>query len=222
MDQIKIGKFIANCRKDKNLTQSDLAELLGVSNRTISKWETGRGMCDISMFQPLCEVLGITYNELLNGEKSDIENEQIEQSIRNTIEYTKIQIRNKDRKIQFHYIIIIGITIAFLSSLWDNPKFSYGGISLAFWLMVISCLLPFFTYGYKKQTYLISIISFGLCLISILNIFHLTNQFVLEENIIGILDTLPSMFALSKFGIITTITINLGVFLTIHKRKKST
>ena len=69
MDQIKIGKFIANCRKDKNLTQSDLAELLGVSNRTISKWETGRGMPDLSMFKLLCDNLDITYNELLNGEK---------------------------------------------------------------------------------------------------------------------------------------------------------
>ena len=75
MNQIKIGKFIADCRKSKNLTQSDLAELLGVSNRTISKWETGRGMCDISLFQPLCEVLDITYNDLRNGEKSDIKND---------------------------------------------------------------------------------------------------------------------------------------------------
>ena len=222
MDQIKIGKFIAKCRKDKNLTQSDLAELLVVSNRTISKWETGRGMCDISMFQPLCEVLDISYNELLNGEKSDIKNEQIEESIKNTIEYSKIQIKNKDKKILFHYIIIIGITIAFLSSLWDNPTFSYGGISLAFWLMALSCLLPFMTYGYKNYTYLICIISFGLCLISVLNIFHITNLFVLEENTTGILDTFPTIFALSKFCIISTITINLGVYLTIHKRKKST
>ena len=222
MDQIKIGKFIANCRKDRNLTQSDLAELLGVSNRTISKWETGRGMCDISMFQPLCEALDITYNELLNGEKSEIKNDEIEDSIKNTIEYSKIQISDKNKRIKFHYIIIIGITIAFLSSLWDNPNFSYGGISLAFLLMALSCLLPFMTYGYKKHTYLISIISFGLCLISVLNIFHHTNKFILEENITGILDTFPTMFALSKFCIISTITIHLGVYLTLHKRKKST
>lgn len=222
MDQIKIGKFIAECRKSKNLTQSDLAEILGVSNRTISKWETGRGMCDFSLFEPLCNALDITYNELLNGEKNDFKNIKYEETIINTINYTNQQIEQSNNKIYSLYIIIICITIAFLASLWDNISFSYGGISLSFLLMLISCILPFFSYGYRKETYLISIFSFGLCLISILNIFHLTNQFVFEENITGIYDTFPMIFTISKFCIICTITINLAVYLLIHKRKKST
>ncbi len=69
MDQVKIGKFIQDLRKQKKLTQRDLAEKLGVSNRAVSKWESGISMPDLSLFKPLCDELGITINELYNGEK---------------------------------------------------------------------------------------------------------------------------------------------------------
>lgn len=69
MDQIKIGKFIAEMRKEQNLTQMDLAEKLGISNKTISKWECGNGMPDYAVMEELCKVLGINVNELLSGER---------------------------------------------------------------------------------------------------------------------------------------------------------
>ena len=69
MDQVKIGKFIASLRKSKKLTQQELAELLGVTDRAISNWENGRRMPDISLLKPLAENLGITVNELISGEK---------------------------------------------------------------------------------------------------------------------------------------------------------
>ncbi len=69
MDQIKIGKFIAEMRKEQNLTQIDLAERLGVSNKTISKWECGNGMPDYALMENLCEILKINVNELLSGER---------------------------------------------------------------------------------------------------------------------------------------------------------
>ena len=68
MDQKRIGAFIARCRKEKNLTQMQLAELLGITNQAVSKWENGRGMPDMSLLQPLCDVLGISLNELFSGE----------------------------------------------------------------------------------------------------------------------------------------------------------
>ncbi len=68
MDQIKIGKFIAECRKKVNLTQMQLAEILGITDRAISKWETGKSMPDASIMLQLCGVLGITVNDLLSGE----------------------------------------------------------------------------------------------------------------------------------------------------------
>ena len=69
MDQEKIGKFIASCRKEKGLTQAVLAEELGITNRAVSKWETGRSLPDASIMQELCELLGITVSELFCGER---------------------------------------------------------------------------------------------------------------------------------------------------------
>ena len=69
MDQEKIGKFIAQLRKEKKLTQQELANKLGVSDRTVGNWENGRNMPDLSLFKPLCEELGITINDFLSGER---------------------------------------------------------------------------------------------------------------------------------------------------------
>lgn len=68
MDQKRIGAFIAKCRKEKNLTQMQLAELLDITNQAVSKWENGRGLPDVSLLQPLCNILGISLNELFSGE----------------------------------------------------------------------------------------------------------------------------------------------------------
>lgn len=76
MDQEKIGKFIADCRKEKGLTQLQLAEKLGISNRAVSKWETGKGCPDVSLMLELCNVLEITVNELLSGERILMEDYQ--------------------------------------------------------------------------------------------------------------------------------------------------
>ena len=74
MDQIKIGKFIAECRKKANLTQMQLAEKLGITDKAISKWERGMAMPDTSIMLELCDILGISVNELLSGEKINMEN----------------------------------------------------------------------------------------------------------------------------------------------------
>ena len=69
MDQIKIGRFIAASRRAKGMTQRELAEALGLSNRTISKWECGDGLPELANILPLCELLDITADELLRGER---------------------------------------------------------------------------------------------------------------------------------------------------------
>lgn len=69
MDQIKIGKFIAESRKSRNLTQRQLADTLSISDKTISKWECGKGLPEVSLMLPLCAALDITVNDLLSGEK---------------------------------------------------------------------------------------------------------------------------------------------------------
>lgn len=67
MDQIKIGKFIADTRKERNMTQQQLANALSISNKTVSKWECGKGLPEVSLMLPLCEILQISVNDLLTG-----------------------------------------------------------------------------------------------------------------------------------------------------------
>ena len=74
MDQLKIGKFIAECRKQKGLTQMQLSEKLGITDKAISKWERGISMPDASIMLEVCGILGISVNELLCGEKINMEN----------------------------------------------------------------------------------------------------------------------------------------------------
>ena len=69
MDQEKIGKFIAACRKEKGFTQASLAEKLGITDRAVSKWETGKSLPDASIMMELCELIGTNVNELLTGER---------------------------------------------------------------------------------------------------------------------------------------------------------
>ena len=103
MNQEKIGKFIASERKKRKLTQIELAEKIGVSNSAVSKWETGNGMPDYSVFNNLCSFFNITVNELLAGERNTKDNNVVS-------EYIKI----KDKKNRFNMIIIVLISFLIL------------------------------------------------------------------------------------------------------------
>ncbi len=83
MDQIKVGKFIAELRKQQGMTQKSMADSLGISDKTISKWENGKGLPEYTLLLPLCELLGITVNELLSGERlfNDDYNNKAEENI---------------------------------------------------------------------------------------------------------------------------------------------
>ena len=74
MNQVKIGKFIAECRKSSDLTQAQLSEKLGITDKAVSKWERGIAMPDSSIMLELCDILSISVNELLSGEKISMEN----------------------------------------------------------------------------------------------------------------------------------------------------
>lgn len=74
MNQVKIGKFIAECRKKNNLTQMQLAEKLNITDRAISKWENGKAMPDSSIMIDLCNILKISVNDLLSGEILETDN----------------------------------------------------------------------------------------------------------------------------------------------------
>ena len=126
MDQIKIGKFIAELRKNKNLTQEQLAELLGVNNRTISRWETGKNMPDISLYRILCETLDISIEELINGEKTNKFDVKcsMEKAIITTIDSSQKTKKNLNKiiKILLTLICLTLITI-FLIIIYYNNKY---------------------------------------------------------------------------------------------------
>ena len=109
MDQIKIGKFIAECRKKNNLTQMQLAEKLNITDRAISKWENGKTMPDSSIMLDLCKELKISVNELLSGEMICMEskNEKQEQIL---LDMAK-QIEQKNRIIWTSMWVIMGVSI---------------------------------------------------------------------------------------------------------------
>lgn len=113
MNLDKIGKFIALNRRNKGLTQEQLAEKLGVTNKTVSRWETGRYMPDLSLLKPLSEELGITLNELLSGEKLDKENivEDMELGIIKTLDYSNKKVENVYRKISI-IMMVMGAVIS--------------------------------------------------------------------------------------------------------------
>ncbi len=119
MNQEHIGKYIAKLRKEKKITQEELAEKLGVSSKSISRWETGRNMPDLSLITPLCKELGTTINELLSGEKLNEKEyqEKLEENIIKTIDFTDKKLR-KTRRIFYSIIIIIVVFIITLITLF--------------------------------------------------------------------------------------------------------
>ncbi len=112
MNQEKIGKFILELRREKNMTQQELADKIGVTDRAISKWENGRGMPDLSLMIPLCKELNITINELISGEKIEKKDYQskLEENIVKTIDYTNRRIINKGKIFK----IVVGTIITII------------------------------------------------------------------------------------------------------------
>lgn len=108
MNQIKIGKFIAECRKNSNLTQMQLAEKLNITDRAISKWENGKAMPDSSIMLDLCKELKISVNELLSGEMIDMKNynKMAEENL-----FKLNESNEKKKKIILKSAIVIGLLI---------------------------------------------------------------------------------------------------------------
>lgn len=121
MDQIQIGRFIAACRKEKGMTQAQLAEKMGVSDRAVSKWETGKNMPDSSIMLELCDLLGITVNDLLNGRRIPMEN------YKETAEKTILEMRTmkeqNDRMLLHMETLLCTISVVFLLAMCVLAKY---------------------------------------------------------------------------------------------------
>ena len=137
MNQEKIGKFIAKCRKDKKMTQTELAEKLGVTDKSIGNWENGRNMPDLSLFKPLCDELGITINDLLSGEKinKDKYQEKFEENVVNTIDYSTQRIKKYSNVIGL-LLVIFGLFISMSAIMIFPSESSWGSIYSIFGVII--------------------------------------------------------------------------------------
>lgn len=166
MDTKKIGAFIAMNRKKKGYTQEQLAEKLGVTNKTISRWENGHYMPDLSLLEPLSKELDITLNELLAG-KEIVKEEAMEYSEQNliqTIDYTGNKIKNEHKKISL-FIIGLGIFTSLCAFTVFPSESSWGSIysMIGLFLFVVGIFRELkFTSLLKKG--LVSTILFALLL----------------------------------------------------------
>ena len=111
MDQAKIGKFIQTIRKERNLTQKEVADKLNISDKTVSKWETGNGLPEVGLMLPLCKLLGISVNELLSGERLD-EKQYFKRAEMNIMSLMNEKIYAKKKTI---ILVIIAISVLLCS-----------------------------------------------------------------------------------------------------------
>lgn len=137
MDLIKIGKFIANCRKDKKITQEKLAEKLYISDRAISKWERGLSLPDTDKMLELCDILDITVNELLNGEKTEM-NDDNKKTEKLLIDMVKQKKESDKRLLSIEIVIGILITVILLALV-----FIASFCEMEYWLRITLILTGF-------------------------------------------------------------------------------
>lgn len=153
MDQIKIGKFISSCRKEQGMTQAALAEKLGISDRAVSKWETGKSMPDSGIMLELCELLGINVNELLSGERimTEVYDKRAEE---NLLEMRR-QIEEKNRQLlRTEYLIIIpavvlGLVLILVASFIEIPSVWRG--TLIFFAVAMIVVFAFIAVGIEQK-----------------------------------------------------------------------
>lgn len=164
MNQGKIGKFIAECRKKRKMTQSELAEKLGVTEKSISNWENGRNMPDLSLFKPLCIELNITINDLMSGERIDQEKyqEKFEENIVSTIDYSTKRLKQYNQIISL-IIIIFGLFISLSAIMIFPSESSWGSIYSLFGIIIFMVGITRITCDikWKKRLLLILIVFLG-------------------------------------------------------------
>ena len=182
MNQEKIGKFIAKCRKEKKMTQSELAERLRVTDKSIGNWENGRNMPDLALFKPLCSELNISINELLSGEKLKKEEypEKLEENIINTIDYStkKINIIRNNLGI---VLLFLGIIISFSAMTMFRSESSWGSIYSVLGAIISLIGVSKLTKKYKYSKRLIICITYFILYLLLLSIIDYISVISLKQ-----------------------------------------
>lgn len=202
MDQSKIGKFISQLRKEKSMTQQQLADKLGISDKTVSKWETGKGLPEVSLMIPLCNELGISVNELLSGElvsEEDYRN-RAERNIISLIEekYRVINLITAFSVIATFIAVFAGLCLTLriqTDSGWiGNASFKFDsggfvmeviyfvGFALLFWFLQMLFLKKVKISILKYLPLIISIVGYLFCLCAYVGVLGSGSPSVVAEN----------------------------------------
>ncbi len=194
MDQVKIGTFLKELRKEKGLTQEQLAEQMSVSSRTVSRWENGNNMPDISLLVELAEFYDVDIREIIDGErerKSEDMNKEIKDTLVKVAEYTEAE------KQKLLKTLLINVSLACVGFL---------AISI---MMTINNMHPEPTFG--ESLYFIPFIGFAIMLSSIINVLQihgcLTKTRLKKMRMIGI----PICIAI-MIGCIVAVTLLISSF----------
>ncbi len=141
MDQVKTGQFIKAIGKEKKLTQREVAERLSISEKTVSKWETGNGLPEVSLMLPLCGLLGINVNELLSGERLG-EKQYLNKAEENIMDLLKEKAEAKKK-------IIMGVIIILVTLLASTTLIILSAaLQMELWLRIVLCAIAAVIIGF--------------------------------------------------------------------------
>ena len=208
MNQVEIGKFIAKCRKEKKLTQAQLAEKLNITDRAVSKWETGKSMPDSSIMLELCEILGITVNELLSGEEIDMESYE-KKADENLISLKRKDENNMTRNViismLFSATLLIGIMVCLICNIAISGNLTWSLIPVS--SIVFAWVISFPSIILGKRGIIVSFIS--------LSVFIVPYLFLLGS--------LLKVKEVSSVGAVIAVTsiVFLWIIVAVFKRIKS-
>ena len=166
MNQIDTGKFIASCRKEKGLTQAQLAEKLNITDRAVSKWETGKSMPDSSIMLELCKILDVSVNELLSGERIEMDNYD-EKASENLIELKRKDENNMNKNtvisIVYTVTMVIGILVCCICDVAISGTLTWSLITLRSILITWIASFPVILLG--KRGILVSMVFISILII---------------------------------------------------------
>lgn len=211
MNQTEVGKFIARCRKEKRLTQVQLAEKLNITDRAVSKWETGKSMPDSSIMLELCQILGITVNELLSGEKIDRESYE-KRADENLLVLKRKDENNMSKNVMvsmlFSVTLLTGIAVCLICDIAISGKLSWSLIPVSSIVFAWAISFPSIISG--KKGIIVSLISLS---VFILPFLFLLSSFIKVKEVF-------SVGAVVAVASIVFLWIIVATFKRMRKEKK--
>ncbi|RAQ29904.1 DNA-binding protein [Hydrogeniiclostridium mannosilyticum] len=213
MDENKIGQFILELRKEQKITQRDLAAQLHITDKAVSKWERGLSCPDISLLTSLADILGVTTSELLNGQRSNMPSNDIEQSVDHALVYAEKTANRRATScrnilaIAFSLLLLVGMVVCLICDIAISGKFTWSLYPISSILFAWVVMVPFVKCGRKGL--LGSLVA--------LSIFIIPFLYVIDK-IIGKASIMPVGTAVSLFSVFYLWCIY-GIFNKLNSRK---